>query len=70
METITVISELVKSIGFPIAMCILLFMQMIKQSERHTEETKVLADSLNNNTTALSEFRVTMQEMLATKEKE
>lgn len=70
METITVISELVKSIGFPIAMCILLFMQMNKQSERHTEETKVLADSLNNNTTALSEFRVTMQEMLATKEKE
>lgn len=70
METITVIAELVKSIGFPIAMCILLFMQMNKQSERHTEETKVLADSLNNNTTALSEFRVTMQEMLATKEKE
>lgn len=70
METITVISELVQSIGFPIAMCILLFMQMNKQSERHTEETKVLADSLNNNTTALSEFRVTMQEMLATKEKE
>ena len=70
METITVISELVQSIGFPIAMCILLFMQMNKQSERHTEETKVLAESLNNNTTALSEFRVTMQEMLATKEKE
>lgn len=70
METITVISELVQSIGFPIAMCILLFMQMNKQSERHKEETKVLADSLNNNTTALSEFRVTMQEMLATKEKE
>lgn len=70
METITVISDLVQSIGFPIAMCILLFMQMNKQSERHTEETKVLAESLNNNTTALSEFRVTMQEMLATKEKE
>ena len=70
METITVISELVQGIGFPIAMCILLFMQMNKQSERHTEETKVLAESLNNNTTALSEFRVTMQEMLATKEKE
>lgn len=70
METITVISDIVQSIGFPIAMCILLFMQMNKQSERHTEETKVLAESLNNNTTALSEFRVTMQEMLATKEKE
>lgn len=70
METIAVVSELVQSIGFPIAMCILLFMQMNKQSERHTEETKVLADSLNNNTMALSEFRVTMQEMLATKEKE
>ena len=70
METITVISELVQSIGFPIAMCILLFMQMNKQTEKHSEETKVLADSLNNNTTALSEFRITVQEMLATKEKE
>lgn len=70
METITVISELVQSIGFPIAMCILLFMQMNKQTEKHSEETKLLADSLNNNTTALSEFRITVQEMLATKEKE
>lgn len=56
------ISQLISSIGFPIAACVALFWQMTKESERHKEEMNALKESLNQNTLAITKLVVFMQE--------
>ena len=43
MEIINSVIQIVQSLGFPIAMCLLLFFRMSKQDEIIDENTKVLA---------------------------
>ena len=56
------ISQLISSVGFPIAACGALFWQMTKESERHKEEMNALKESLNQNTLAITKLVVFMQE--------
>lgn len=56
------ISQLISSVGFPIAACVALFWQMTKESERHKEEMNALKESLNKNTLAITKLVVFMQE--------
>lgn len=56
------ISQLISSVGFPIAACVALFWQMTKESERHKEEMNALKESLNQNTLAITKLVVFMQE--------
>lgn len=58
----TTISQLISSVGFPIAACVALFWQMTKESERHKEEMNALKESLNQNTLAITKLVVFMQE--------
>lgn len=51
---VTVITQLIGSLGFPIAACIALFYRMNKQDEQHKEEMTKITESLNNNTIALT----------------
>lgn len=44
MENIT---QIISSVGFPIAMCLLLFWYMKTQLEVHKEETSSLKDAIN-----------------------
>ena len=44
MENIT---QIISSVGFPIAMCLLLFWYMKSQLEAHKEETSSLKDAIN-----------------------
>ena len=44
MENIT---SIISSVGFPIAMCLLLFWYMEKESENHKTETQSLKDAIN-----------------------
>ena len=44
MENIT---QIISSVGFPIAMCLLLFWYMKIQLESHKEETNSLKDAIN-----------------------
>lgn len=44
MENIT---QIISSVGFPIAMCLLLFWYMKTQLEAHREETSSLKDAIN-----------------------
>lgn len=44
MENIT---SIISSVGFPIAMCLLLFWYMKTQLESHKEETNSLKDAIN-----------------------
>ena len=56
------ISQLISSVGFPIAACVALFWQMTRESERHKEEMTALKESLNQNTLAITKLVVFMQE--------
>lgn len=56
MINIETIITLVQQLGFPIGMCLLLFWQNTKESERHKEETKQFTEALNNNTLAIQKL--------------
>jgi preprotein translocase subunit YajC len=53
---ITVATQLIGSLGFPIVACIALFYMMEKNSARHQEESKLWTEALNNNTKAVTDL--------------
>lgn len=48
--------ELVSNLGFPIAMCLLMYSQMIKQNNQHQEEISSVKEAISNNTIALTKL--------------
>lgn len=50
---VSMIVQLVGSLGFPIVACVALFWRMVKSDEQHKEEMTKMSDALNNNTNAL-----------------
>ena len=56
------ITQLIGSLGFPIACCIALFWQNQKMSEKHDEELKSITEAINNNTLALTELATMLKE--------
>jgi hypothetical protein len=56
------VSQLISSVGFPIAACVALFWQMNKESTQHKEEMDALKESLNQNTLAITKLVLFMQE--------
>lgn len=56
------VSQLISSVGFPIAACVALFWQMNKESTQHKEEMDTLKESLNKNTLAITKLVLFMQE--------
>ena len=59
---LSTVSQLISSVGFPIAACVALFWQMNKESTQHKEEMDALKDSLNKNTLAITKLVLFMQE--------
>lgn len=53
---ITVITNFIGSLGFPIVMCFLLFTRLDKQDEQHKEEMAKITEAVNNNTIALTKL--------------
>ena len=51
-----VITQLIGSLGFPIAMCVAMFWMLFKQSEQHKSEMDKITEALNNNTIALTKL--------------
>lgn len=56
------VSQLISSVGFPIAACVALFWQMNRESTQHKEEMGALKESLNQNTLAITKLVLFMQE--------
>jgi hypothetical protein len=52
---VTVFTQLVGSLGFPIVACIVLFKQTTKQAERHKVEMDKMSEAINNNTQIMRE---------------
>lgn len=50
------IVPLISNVGFPIAICIALFIYMEKQNERHQNETDKLNEIIQSNTKVLTEL--------------
>lgn len=46
----TAIVQIISSLGFPIAVCLISFWYINKLEETHTNEVQKLTDALNNNT--------------------
>lgn len=53
---ITVLTQLVGSLGFPIAMCIAMLWMLNKANENHKVEMEKITEALNNNTVALTQL--------------
>lgn len=62
---ISVITQLVGSLGFPIVCCGALFWKQVKSEQHHTEEMLKISEALNNNTLALQK----LTDSLSVKEK-
>lgn len=59
---LSTVSQLISSVGFPIAACVALFWQMNKESTQHKEEMDLLKDSLNKNTLAITKLVLFMEQ--------
>lgn len=55
MDTNTIVS-IISAVGFPIAMCLLMFWYMTKQDENHKEEVNKLKEAVDNNTLVLTKL--------------
>lgn len=53
---ITQVTQMISNVGFPIAMCLIVFYYMTKHDEQHKEETDNLRATLEDNTKVLSEL--------------
>jgi hypothetical protein len=53
----TTVSQLISSVGFPIAACCGMFWYMNKEREEHAAEVKNLTETINNNTLALTQLK-------------
>lgn len=64
MEIIDSIVQIVQSLGFPIAMCLLIFWRMNKESDSHKEEVNSIKDALVENTKVLSQLQQLIEDRL------
>lgn len=53
---VTGITQLIGSLGFPIAVAVYLLYQNAKNEEMHKEEMNKLTEAVNNNTVALTQL--------------
>lgn len=50
------ITQIISSVGFPIAACLICFWYVNKLTETHKEEVNKLTDALNNNTVVMQKL--------------
>ena len=65
---IELLTQIVTSVGFPIVACGGLFWYVNKLTENHKEETKAMMESINSNTTVLSELKELIKILVKDKE--
>lgn len=53
---IATVTQIIGSLGFPIACCIALFWRSIKEDADHKEETEKLRQTIENNTLILTKL--------------
>lgn len=61
---IQTVTDLISNLGFPVAMCGVLFYYMIKQNEKHEKEVEKLSETLNANTQVLTELTTLIKTLI------
>lgn len=61
---INALIDTIGSLGFPIALCIFLFLHMQKESDNHKEEIHAMTETLNLNTIALNNLTTLIKERI------
>lgn len=55
------ITQVISTVGFPIAAYVAMFWYMIKQTDTHKEEMETVKEALNANTAALIELKAYLE---------
>ena len=63
---INIVIQFISTVGFPIAACVMMYMEQVKTRKAHEDEAKLWADALNNNTRVLERLEVMMSAILNT----
>lgn len=58
------VTSLISNVGFPIAVCVALFYFMMKQEDRHKDETDNLSATVEANTKVLTELCTLIKTMV------
>ena len=61
-EILDAIVQVITNVGFPIAMCLLLFYYMTKQNEKFNEILGEIKEAINQNTTAIARLEILLDE--------
>lgn len=61
------VTTLISTVGFPIVACIYMAYLVKDMNEKHSAETSTLKESINANTTAISELKVLINTLLGNK---
>lgn len=56
MDQVNIIIQAISTVGFPIAMCVLLLWYVKTQTETHKEESEKFTEALNKNTLVLQKL--------------
>ena len=59
---ISAVSQLITNLGFPIAVCCILFWYVYKVENTHKEEIDALTQAIENNTIALTKLESKLEE--------
>ena len=60
---ITVMTQVLSQLGFPVAACVALFWMLHHEQELHREETLALKQSIDSNTAMIQELRDYLREL-------
>ena len=63
---VNAIMQLISNIGFPVAVCLICFWYINKQSEEHKAEIDELTNALNNNTLVMQRLADSLKQEVST----
>lgn len=64
MENIDIITQLITNIGFPVAMCVMMFWFLTKEQEVHKQEMLELKDVIARNNEVLASLKQLIEDKL------
>lgn len=63
---VNAITQIISNIGFPVAVCLICFWYINKQSEEHKTEIDELTKALNNNTLVMQRLADSLKQEVST----
>ena len=65
MEIVTMLEQVISTVGFPFTVCGVLFWVFNDQGKRHNEEMNLMTEAYNNNTNVLDNNRKVVEKFLS-----